>query len=69
MSLRRLGGEYAQNYAFGVGDYLIWCMGFPAGLITKVERMLGPPVRRIDEVLRDLPPLNAAEWLLFCKDG
>jgi hypothetical protein len=69
MSLHRLGGEYGQDYAFDVEDYLRWCMGFPADLMTKIERTLGAHIRRVDEILRDLPPLNAAEWLLFRKDG
>ena len=68
MSLHRLGGEYGQNYAFDVDDYLRWCMGFPGDLMAKVERHLGRPIDRVDELLEDLRPLNAAEWLLFRKE-
>ena len=67
MTLHRMGGEYGQGYAFDVTDYLKYCMGFPDGLMEKVERSLGEAIRRIDEVLKDLRPLNAAEWLLFRK--
>ena len=69
MTLHRMGGEYRQDYAFDVADYLRWCMGFPDGLMAKIERALGAHIRRIDETLKDLRPLNAAEWLLFRKGG
>ena len=68
MSLHRLGGEYRQSYAFDVEDYLRWCMGFPDALMAKVQRHLGGPIARVDELLKDLRPLNAAEWLLFRKE-
>jgi SAM-dependent methyltransferase len=69
MTLHRMGGEYRQNYSFDVADYLRYCMSFPDALMEKVDRALGDPIRRVDEVLKDLRPLNAAEWLLFRKGG
>jgi 2-polyprenyl-3-methyl-5-hydroxy-6-metoxy-1,4-benzoquinol methylase len=65
MILHRMGGEYGQNYAFDVHDYLRYCMGFPEPLMGKIDRVLGDAIRHVDELTKELRPVTAAEWLVY----
>lgn len=65
--LYRMGGEYKQSFADDFFDYLKYCMSFPDTFVEKVRKLCLSHVQKVDDLLKDLHTINAAEWLLFRK--